>query len=94
MKTSNFDLKPCKHCGNYHDQVCPRIKSIEYFQNGLVKKVEYHQENQEKYYNYDFSALPNSTSDQFFQQTKPLPIIKTTELDHGIETTNNNFRKI
>ena len=33
----------CGHCGMYHQsQVCPRIKSIDYYANGMVKHVEYH----------------------------------------------------
>lgn len=33
----------CRHCGgSRHQGECPRIKSIEYHQNGLVKRVEYH----------------------------------------------------
>jgi len=32
----------CPHCGMFHSGVCPKIKSIEYFPNGSVKKVEYH----------------------------------------------------
>lgn len=30
----------CNHCGYIHDGVCPKIKSIEYFENGMIKKVE------------------------------------------------------
>jgi len=32
----------CNHCGFIHDGVCPRIKSIEYFENGTIKKIEYY----------------------------------------------------
>jgi hypothetical protein len=34
----------CGHCGLYHGVggMCPRIKSIEYYENGTVKRVEYH----------------------------------------------------
>ena len=32
----------CLHCGMWHTGPCPRIKSIEYFPNGTVKRVEYH----------------------------------------------------
>lgn len=34
-------LDSCFHCGCSHTGVCPRIKSIEYFPNGTIKKVEY-----------------------------------------------------
>jgi hypothetical protein len=34
----------CVHCGNFHPGVvCPRVKAIEYFENGTVKRVEYHE---------------------------------------------------
>ncbi len=33
---------PCHYCGNYHVGVCPRIKSIEYHQNGTVARVEFY----------------------------------------------------
>jgi hypothetical protein len=35
-------MNKCQHCGFIHDGVCPRIKSIEYYENGMLKKVEYH----------------------------------------------------
>jgi len=31
----------CKHCGNTHENRCPWVKSIEYFEDGTVKRVEY-----------------------------------------------------
>jgi len=31
----------CKHCGNIHEFRCPLIKSIEYFEDGTIKRVEY-----------------------------------------------------
>lgn len=34
-------LEKCKHCGNIHETRCPQIKSIEYFEDGTVKRVEY-----------------------------------------------------
>lgn len=34
--------EPCTHCGHYHFGPCPRIKAVEYWPNGTVKKVEYH----------------------------------------------------
>ena len=36
--------KKCSHCEQYHQGVCPRVKSIEYFPDGAVKRVEYHDE--------------------------------------------------
>jgi hypothetical protein len=35
-------MKKCCHCDNHHAGVCPRVKSIEYYGCGSVKRVEYH----------------------------------------------------
>jgi hypothetical protein len=43
----------CGHCGFIHDGVCPRIKSIEYYENGMIKKVEYHGLNEPERRYYD-----------------------------------------
>ena len=42
-------LKPCEYCGNgvYHSGVCPRVKVIEYFEWGGVKRVEFHDDRAE-----------------------------------------------
>jgi len=33
----------CGHCGQFHGAfVCPRIRHMEYFSNGMVKFVDYH----------------------------------------------------
>jgi hypothetical protein len=39
----------CVHCSNpeagffvYHTGPCPYIKSVEYHENGTIKKIEYH----------------------------------------------------
>ena len=33
----------CQYCGaSHHPEACPRVKSIEYHDNGTVKKVELH----------------------------------------------------
>jgi len=39
---SGTNLSQCQHCGNYHTGQCPRIKAIEYYPNGRVKRVELH----------------------------------------------------
>jgi hypothetical protein len=39
-------VQRCAHCGNYHMGVCPRVKSIEYYENGQIQRIEY------------FSSLP------------------------------------
>lgn len=31
----------CGHCGNYHEGQCPKVSAIEYFPNGMVKRVEF-----------------------------------------------------
>lgn len=33
-----------EHCGFIHTGVCQRIKAIDYYENGQVKRVEYHGE--------------------------------------------------
>lgn len=33
----------CQHCGYIHNNICPRIKAIEYYENGTIKRVEYHE---------------------------------------------------
>lgn len=35
-------LHQCGHCGLMHAGPCPRVKAIEYYENGTVKRVEYH----------------------------------------------------
>ena len=38
---STANLNHCQHCGNYHTGQCPRIKAIEYYANGTVKRIEF-----------------------------------------------------
>ena len=33
----------CDHCGMIHRGACPRIKRIDYYEDGRVKSVEYHE---------------------------------------------------
>lgn len=40
--TGTLNLKPCPHCGNAHAGNCQRIKAIEYYRDGSIKRVEYH----------------------------------------------------
>lgn len=44
VPTSVSDATPgmCPHCGYGHTGTCPRIKAVEYHQDGTVKRVEYH----------------------------------------------------
>lgn len=45
ISTSAMEFaKPCQHCGMIHDGVCSRVKSIEYYPDGTMKRVEYHDE--------------------------------------------------
>ena len=39
---TTFAQSPCGYCGAFHSTTCPRVKSIEYHQNGTVKRVEFH----------------------------------------------------
>ncbi len=43
IPTSTLDQNchQCPHCGMWHGQVCPRVKAIEYHENGTIKRVEY-----------------------------------------------------
>lgn len=31
----------CRYCGTIHGPTCPTIKAIEYYENGIVKRVEF-----------------------------------------------------
>jgi len=31
----------CPYCGRIHDGVCPKVKSIEYYHDGAVRRVEF-----------------------------------------------------
>jgi len=31
----------CRYCGGHHAGVCPRVKSIEYFQDGSLKLIQF-----------------------------------------------------
>lgn len=44
IATSTTICYSCKHCGLIHAYggVCPRIKAIEYYPDGTIKRVEYH----------------------------------------------------
>lgn len=38
---TNAGTNNCRHCGHLHSGPCPRVKAIEYYPNGTVKRVEY-----------------------------------------------------
>lgn len=31
----------CIHCGSYHGKLCPQVRSVEYYEDGIVRRVEY-----------------------------------------------------
>jgi hypothetical protein len=35
--------KPCEHCGLVHEFTCSLIRAIEYYQDGKVKRIEFHE---------------------------------------------------
>ena len=35
-------MSPCGYCGQWHDNVCPRVKAMEYHPDGTIKRVEFH----------------------------------------------------
>lgn len=40
--TTQYWIALCRWCGYTHSGVCPRVKAIEYFPDGAVKRVELH----------------------------------------------------
>jgi len=38
------NLYCCGHCGAIHGGTCSRIKAIDYYPDGTIKRVEYHAE--------------------------------------------------
>lgn len=39
--TTGVTLPTCTHCGGIHTSVCTRVKAIEYYPDGKIKRVEY-----------------------------------------------------
>ena len=39
--TAGNSYPQCPYCGLYHQGTCPKIESIEYHQNGTVKKITF-----------------------------------------------------
>lgn len=39
----------CSHCGMLHQGICPRVRAVEYYPDGTIKAVHYH----------DWSAKPS-----------------------------------
>ena len=47
---TNPNLKPCPYCSHdgckvYHYGVCPKVKAIEYYPDGTIKRIEYKEVN-------------------------------------------------
>lgn len=40
-QTADASTGTCSHCGMRHGKICPSIRSIEYYENGTVKRIEY-----------------------------------------------------
>jgi hypothetical protein len=41
INTNIQTSKECSYCGNIHGPRCPAVRSIEYYQDGTVKRVEF-----------------------------------------------------
>jgi hypothetical protein len=39
--TLTYDITKCAFCDGYHGGRCPHVKSIEYYKDGSVKRVEF-----------------------------------------------------
>lgn len=39
---SGIQFGQCGHCGLWHSGPCSRLKRIEYYPNGTIKAIEYH----------------------------------------------------
>lgn len=39
--TTAVQIAACGHCGRIHGAVCSRVKAIEYYPDGRIKRVEY-----------------------------------------------------
>jgi hypothetical protein len=50
----------CPHCGMIHQTTCPRIKALDYYPDGTVKRVEFHPLLQSITSNPDFKILPDA----------------------------------
>lgn len=37
-----MEMRECPHCGMVHRETCHRIRAIEYYPNGTVKRIELH----------------------------------------------------
>ena len=35
------NIQYCSYCGAYHNGMCPKVRSIEYYPNGTIKTIEF-----------------------------------------------------
>ena len=42
--TISNDFHYCSWCGSWHTGTCPRVKAIEYYLDGSIKRVKFHDE--------------------------------------------------
>ena len=67
-------MTPCPYCSSdineiYHSGTCPEIAAIEYYPNGMTKRVEFHDRGQ------DFEDTPITLVDDEFPGTNVDKII-------------------
>lgn len=36
-----WNIGQCPFCQGYHTNACPSVKSVEYYENGQIKRIEY-----------------------------------------------------
>lgn len=41
-ESSSTVKKPCQFCGTHHYSMCPKIKAIDYFEDGTIKRLEFY----------------------------------------------------
>ena len=46
----------CGYCGLIHNGTCPRIKKMEYFENGTIKSIEFHSQYNQYNNQYNYSG--------------------------------------
>lgn len=51
-------ISNCPHCGMIHMYKCPLIKSIEYYPNGGIKKIQFHESSFTNVKELSFKTFP------------------------------------
>ncbi len=41
--TPSTHYAPCPYCGHGHTGTCPKVRAIDYYQDGTVKRVEFYE---------------------------------------------------